>query len=1050
MDDDIMKVLAEEFVSETREHLDALEKDLLKLEKEMDEPEPDLINGIFRAMHTIKGTAGFFGFERITELAHALENILSMMRTDEIKPTQEIIDKLLNGVDILNTMVDDTANSNNIEISELLVQLEAILEAEAPLGKEEIETKIVFRDKAGKETEFETDLFILSNNEDKNIYKLSFNLSEFEKEQKITPLALIKKLLDSGAIIDTKVALEDADLREGLPEGPLCSEIIFSTDLDPSAISELYQLSGNDILELESEIEKYMAATETQEAEEVTEQEVEVEKPVSIEIVNTPKKPETQKKIQKPEKPKPEKNKPVEMKTEQKQVTADVKKTADASGSVRIHVDLLDKLMRLASELVLVRNQQLTKVDAADPVSRNIMQRLDIVTSELQEAIMLTRMQPIGNIFNKTQRMVREISNKLGKRIELAITGKEVELDKTILESLTDPLTHIIRNSCDHGIEMPDERESNGKAPVGKISLRAYHEGGQINIEIRDDGKGLDPERIKNKALEKGLKSEAELNAMSSKEINSLIMLPGFSTAESVSDLSGRGVGMDVVKVGIEKLNGSIDLDSVPGKGTKIQLRLPLTLAIIPCLIVEVEGERYAIPQVNLEELVCLYDEDVGTKIEVAGDREIFRLRDHLLPMIRFNEILHRSKSFTDEDMSEISEKYRQQQKELYDEYLNKKKETGTEEAKLSQSLNFAVLRIGTFRFGLIVDNVLGTEEIVVKPIHPVLKSLPCYSGSTVMGDGKVALILDVEGTAKYAGLSKDEESDIVNENETIQSETSKQTIMLFKNGSSEQFAAALPLIRRIERIKVADIENIGDKDFVSVDGVSTRVLCLDKVLSVTPFEKNEEAFLLLPKHIKRPFGILASELVDIEDTSFELNTESYMDDGLLGTAIINDHLTLFIDIYRLIEISEPDWFEDRKKISPPPGEPKNILLVEDSSFFRELIKGYLESDGYIITTANNGLEGLDKAMEYEYDLIISDLDMPVMDGFEFITNLRKEEQFEDTKTIALTALDSEVDRKRALASGFNRYEIKMEREHFLSTIAEMLIEEVEYEEDMT
>ncbi|MFA8343898.1 MAG: chemotaxis protein CheW, partial [Rhodothermaceae bacterium] len=949
------------------------------------------------------------------------------------------IDKLLEGIDVLNTMVDDTANSNNVEITDLLKDLQKILEEEAPVGLQEIDTKIFFCDKEGNPTEFETDLFILSNNEDKNIYKLTFNLTKIETENETTPLLLIKKLLEKGAIIDTGMRLEDSDLREGLPKEPLFTVVIFATGLDKNSLMEIYHLDEKDIIPLENRVDEYMAAAEL-----AGEEPAEEEQPVAVvEDIPAPvKEPE----VKAEPKPKEIKIKPPEPKAkiEEKKSPAPAaeKKGTDSSSSVRIHVDLLDKLMRLASELVLVRNQQLTMVDVADPVSRNIMQRLDIVTSELQEAIMLTRMQPIGNVFNKTQRMVREISNKLGKRIELSIAGKDVELDKTILESLTDPLTHIIRNSCDHGIEMPDEREESGKLPVGKISLRAYHEGGQINIEIRDDGKGLDPERIKNKALEKGLKTEAELNNMGSKEINSLIMLPGFSTAESVSDLSGRGVGMDVVKVGIEKLNGSIELDSTPGRGTKIQLRLPLTLAIIPCLIVEVVGERYAIPQVNLEELVCLYDTDVKDKIEIAGDREVFRLRDHLLPMIRLNEILHRSTAFNEEAMAKISEKYRQEQKDLYDAYLVRKQELENDEMKFSQSLNFAVLRIGTFRFGLIVDNVLGTEEIVVKPIHPVLKTLPCYSGATVMGDGKVALILDVEGTAKYAGLSKDEDTDLVNENEMVAGETNKQTILLFKNGPSEQFAAALPLIRRIERIKVSDIEQIGDKEFVSVDGVSTRVLCLDKVLSVTPFEKNEEAFLLLPKHIKRPFGILASKLVDIEDTSFELNIESYMDDGLLGTAILNEHLTLFVDIYRLIELSEPDWFEERKKVSPPPGDPKSILLVEDSSFFRELIKGYLESDGYQIVTANNGQEGLDRANEYEIDLVVSDLDMPVMNGFEFITNLKTEEKFRDTKSIALTALDSERDKEKALDCGFDRYEIKMERERFLSVIAEMLMDD--------
>lgn len=715
-------------------------------------------------------------------------------------------------------------------------------------------------------------------------------------------------------------------------------------------------------------------------------------------------------------------------------------RTGDVHGAetIRIHVGILDRLMNLAGELVLVRNQQLMSLERSDGHSlRAIVQRLDLVTSELQETIMRTRMQPVGNIFNKFPRLVRDLGNKLGKQFELHISGSEVELDKTILESLADPLTHIIRNCCDHAIETIAERAKAGKQPAGQINLRAFHEGGQINIEITDDGRGIAVQKIRKKAQEKGLRTAEELARMSDKELLSLLFLPGFSTAEQVTDISGRGVGMDVVKTSVEKLGGTVDIDTVLGKGTTLRLRLPLTLAIIPCLIVASGDHRYAIPQINLEELVCLYDEEACKQIDCVGSREVYRLRDHLLPMVRLSEILRHSEPIDAKTQTEIAQRYHQQRLAAIHEagggsQLN-------EADNHASSLTFAVVRVGSSRMGLIVDHVLGTEEIVVKPMHSALKKLDCYTGATVMGDGRVALILNVDGIAEHAGISAARDA----EHEAAISEVSgrldeTQSVLLFRSGAKEQFAVALPLVRRLERIRREDFEEAGDREFINIDGVPTRVLRLDRLLNVSACEERDEMYLLLPKHARIPVGVLISKIEDIVQTQVKLEENGCAEDGIMGSTIIRDRFTLFPDLYRLF-----DMLGSGEAACPEanPVTPARILLAEDMAFFRRLVGGYLTELGHTVVQAENGKQALqimqDSMRGTPFDLLISDLEMPELNGWEMIAKVR-EAGFE-IPAVALSSLDDPASSKRALEAGFDRFELKFERESFVHSVQALL-----------
>ena len=1016
--------LTEEFVIESKEHLESIEDEFLKLEAQSDSPDFDLIAKVFRAIHSVKGAAGFFGLTNINDLSHAMETLLSMMRDGEIKPEAKYIDELLVGVDYLNQMLDDLESSNDLNISEPLEVLNALIKGTSPTAAMEMETVIRLGDVPQSETNgsfgFEVDMMSMKHLHKPGcfLYELKYDLNTITDENGTSPTDLVHELLALGEIIDGKLSTPATDFSGDISEVSLYYELLYSTVLDDTLISHAVSLPEDCIRNISNEIdsgdEPVMAediindvlhdlvAPNGEIKEDLFPEKIDsaVEEIIAEEIV-TNKKPEV------------------------------------SSASIRIKLDILEELMRLAGELVLVRNQQLLLTEDSAPEVKSITQRLNLVTTELQEGIMRTRMQPIGNIFNKVPRIIRDLSKKLSKEIELTVSGNDVEMDKTILESLADPITHMIRNCCDHAIETPDERVEMGKNKSGSISIRAYHDAGRIVIEIEDNGRGLNPTAIAANALKKGMHTELELASMEDKEIQHLIMQPGFSTASEVSDVSGRGVGMDVVKSSIEKLGGEIDFESKVGQGTKFILSLPLTLAIIPCLIIKVDGERFAIPQVNLVELVCLYDEEVVTLIENTGDIEVYRLRNKLLPMVRLSDILGSVKPFSSTDRAQITQKYSAERKIARDQYQNAKKSADSSELKsLRQALNFAVVKISGKIFGIIIDEVVGTEEIVVKPMHPYLKSLHCYSGATVMGDGEVALILNIDGVADYTGVSmlNVEELDQASDSANVIAEE-MQDVLMFKSSPTEQFAVPLPLIKRIERISNNDIELIGDAEFVTIDGISTHVLRLEDVLNVAPTSNHETMFLLLPKHIQKPYGVLFSTLLDVRSVSMNIDTESYVADGVLGTSIIDSVMTLFLDIYRAVEIKSAQLNSQTlihvtKQLN---SSAKRILFAEDTPFFQSLVKGYLETAGYDVVLAENGLIALNLFNESDFDLIVSDLEMPEMDGYELMKNIRRTGS--TIPALALSSLNKKRDVEKAKTSGFNKYNLKVNLDKLIDMI---------------
>ncbi|WP_432502193.1 chemotaxis protein CheA [Kineococcus arenarius] len=556
-------------------------------------------------------------------------------------------------------------------------------------------------------------------------------------------------------------------------------------------------------------------------------------------------------------------------------------KASAAEATIRVDVELLESLVRQAGELVLARNQILQRASGLrDEELTRACHRLNLVASEMQESVMRTRMQAIDHLWSKLPRVVRDLGNMLGRKIKLEMEGGETELDRTLLEAVKDPLTHIVRNAVDHGIEPPEVRRAAGKNEVGTLKLRAAHEGGQVVVEVRDDGKGIDPAVIGAKAVEKGLVSAAKLEGLTSNDILQFLFLPGFSTAAKVTNVSGRGVGMDVVKTNIERIGGSVDVESTPGAGTVWRLRIPLTLAIVPALTVECAGQRYAMPQVNLLELVSLDAERMAKAIEDVGGAKVYRLRGALLPLIRLEEALELQRP------------------------------AGVE---VSSKLVIAVLECDGRRFGLVVDRVLDTEEIVVKPLSGALKGIGTYAGATIAGDGRVSLILDVQSLARRTMRADGLEHVAAEAAATAAATGEGQRLLVVGLGDDRRVAIPLDVVTRLEEFKTDSIERVGRREVVRYRGEILPLVRLSNHLgSMRGFDEPELTSLpgVVYSARGRSVAIVVDEIVDIVSGQ---DARSDIDDaGLVGSAVIRDRVTELLDVRAAILAADPNFFSEQ------------------------------------------------------------------------------------------------------------------------------------------
>ncbi|MEP6572211.1 MAG: chemotaxis protein CheW [Gemmatimonadota bacterium] len=558
-----------------------------------------------------------------------------------------------------------------------------------------------------------------------------------------------------------------------------------------------------------------------------------------------------------------------------------------ADSNIRVDVSLLDKLMNLVGELVLARNQILQfAATQDDPGFVATSQRLNLITTELQEGVMKTRMQPIGNVWSKFPRVVRDLAIACEKQARLDMEGQETELDKTIIEAIKDPLTHIVRNSVDHGLERPADRIARGKPAEGRLLLRAYHESGQVNIEISDDGGGIDPERLRQKALTRGLITPDQASRLSDHEALNLVFLPGFSTAEKVTNVSGRGVGMDVVKTNIERIGGTVDIQSAMGEGTTLKIRIPLTLAIIPALIVTSGGDRYAIPQVSLLELVRLEPETARQEVEMVHEAPVYRLRGKLLPLVHLNHALGTQSGFWPESASE-------------------------------SAVNIIVLQAEEQAFGLVVESINDTEEIVVKPLGNQLKGLTSYAGATIMGDGRVALILDVLGLATRGKVLAKARDRSPGDAPAVPSEAvgDRQMLLLFRLGANRQMAIPLSQVSRLEEFPRTTIERAGDLEVVQYRGGLLPLIRLTQVMDPAAGPDATAAGAEMIQVVVytaggRHAGLIVEKITDIIE---EVVTVHHRANGgmIFGTAVIQERVTDLVDVGAVVRRTGTELFNE-------------------------------------------------------------------------------------------------------------------------------------------
>ena len=665
--------------------------------------------------------------------------------------------------------------------------------------------------------------------------------------------------------------------------------------------------------------------------------------------------------------------------------------------TIRVAVDALESLMLLVSELVLTRNQ-LTEVTRSntDEAVKGALQRLSAVATDLQDAVMRARMQPMSRIFGALPRLVRELAAQLGKKIDLVVEGAATELDRQILEQIRDPLTHMIRNCADHGLEAPGDRVRAGKPETGVIRVSASHEAGQISIEVLDDGRGLDYEAIRRKAVALELATEDDLAAMSSEEIARFIFVPGFSTARAVTSVSGRGVGLDVVRENIQAIGGVVAVASRPGAGTRFLIRIPLTLAIAPALIVAAGGQRFALPQAGVVEAVSVGPESEH-KIEVVQGAPMLRLRNEVVPIVDLHDLLGVTPM-----------------------------EAGADDERL-----VVVMRVAAATFGLIVQAVEDVQEIVVKPLGSPLAHLKVYSGQTILGDGSVVLILDSGGIAETLGLERAASYRDARPDTAVAPRQARTRVVLLRAGEGARKALPLSLITRIESVDTAAIEQTGAGYVLRHRGQLMPLLPAAE--GVAPTHASQPVLVI--GYGGETLGLLVDEIIDIVEDPLEIQI-AQGSPGVIGTAEFGGVVAELLDLTHFIRIARPN------SASRGVNRKFRVLLVDDRQFFRDMLTPVLSAAGYQVTTLAGAAEGLaliDRGAQF--DAVITDVDMPDVDGYTFARDLRAMAGGARIPIVALVAQAGDKAMKAAKAAGVDAVAGKFDRRALLETLGELLDE---------
>jgi len=692
---------------------------------------------------------------------------------------------------------------------------------------------------------------------------------------------------------------------------------------------------------------------------------------------------------------------PEDIATETKAIAAAEQKSATpktsgntAPQAIRVQLPVLEGLMTMVSELVLTRNQLMAISRGREESEFNApLQRLCSVTAELQDGVMKTRMQPISAAWQKMPRLIRDLSKDLGKEILLEMSGEDTELDRQILEQIKDPLTHMVRNAADHGLEDAVARQATGKTPSGVVRLNAFHEGGQIVIEIADDGRGLDVARLKQKAREKNIVSDAELASMTDGQIQQLIFHPGFSTASEVTSVSGRGVGMDVVRSNVELIGGTIDLKSQKGVGTTVSLKIPLTLAIVPALIIAVGQERFALPQRAVRELVRVNKK--ANRVEHLSGSLVLQLRDHLLPVVGMSDLL------------------------------------GVSPGVVPEEGYVVVTEVGQYCFGLLVDEVFHTEEIVVKPMMGALQGLKHFSGTTILGDGSVIMIMDPSGLA--SSVAQTDMGDLARTAQTVEEiddGAHSTELLVFEAGDGARQAVPLALVNRLETVKLCELEQVDGRYLLQYRDALMPI----QFLCDPPTHAERKMSMLVFEDRGYRLGIVVAQVLDIVADRLEIDVQSKRQ-GYLGTAIIKGRATEILDMAHFMALEHPKSFDRQSDFNQ--SMRRRMLYAEDSAFFRNMLVPIFKSAGFDVTVCEDGQAAFQALNEgSHFDLIVTDIEMPGMDGFSLAQSIKELPNAAQTPVIALSAYDGPNAKSRAKEVGLFDFVAKGNREHLTKAVS--------------
>ncbi len=981
------------------------------------------VNRIFRSVHSVKGASGFFGLQNIGRLSHVIENSLAMLRDGKTEPTSEFTDALLKGVDALRTMVDNVGESEQFDIQDELALLQKLLDDTADPPRTVIVTERRTDDggdrsdrKADKPNKFHVSAGDIEHfiSEGLHLYAVKIFLDKDLRQKERSPYDFINNMESFGYYVDSFLDIRSVTGLSDCLNNDLAFDFLFATTLDSDLVHEGLELPQDRVTVID--LDEFREESQTEKAadleSQISELRYQISKPDSGSHEPSDNFPQID------ENPRSEtaglSNK---MNSPDKSGIPAIMRQVHTQEKIRVGVNFLNELVNLAGELVLGRNQLM---QVAFPLTKNtpglnpVLQHISRVTSEMQEKIMQMRMQTISVVFVKFHRFVRTLAQNYNKEIKLVTSGEDVELDKSIIEGLSDPLTHLIRNSVDHGIELPEEREKAGKPRFGTIELKAYHQGGQVHLVVCVDGCGVDGKFVARKAFEKGLIRHDQLDSMNERDRVRLIFRPGFSTVEKVTDLSGRGVGMDVVMTNIEHLGGTVNIVTKVSKGTTIKLVLPLTLAIVSGLLIKAHDQCFILPEVDIDELVRVKPDEIKTRIDVVQDSYVLRLRDMLLPLVNLNEILGlKSENSQSLILGSRSEK----------------------------PLRILVIKHGASRFGLIVDSIESTEEIVVKPLPRYLKKMKCFSGVCILGNGEVSLIIDVGGILRKADIRHLDETKEGAKSEDAALEAEAQTLLLFDNNTLERFALPLELISRIERVPASKIECVKDKQFLQYHDKKLRLIFLEDYLPVSRPERSSEDIIgiIVPKQTKHPLGIVMNRVINTLNATVDLDTTTIMSPGLFGSAVLDGKITLFPDMYRIFEMAAPEWYKTEKKIRTDSDQKYRVLLADDTPFFRMVESEYLTSAGYEVIQAENGKRAMQILEEQSVDAVILDIVMPRMDGWKTIKAIRADENLKHLPVMAVTSLDTEGLSQKGLKAGFTEWELKLNKTRLIEKLSAML-----------